>query len=94
MTMGEEFCSSNWEIVTGGCSQREGNSDLVELVEAAIHQRYANSFQAPLLDFQSPLNAASEFEHRIEVVLPQGITRQEALAKVHLAAATLQTGGP
>lgn len=93
MTMGEEFCSSNWEIFTGGCSQREGNSDLVELVEGRYPPGVRPFVPGTFVGLQSPLNAASEFEHRIEVVLPQGITRHEALAKVHLAVATLQTCG-
>ena len=84
----KKFAAAIGKLSRAVARKDKASSDLEELVEGRYPAGVRPFIPGTFVGLQSPLNAASEFEHRIEVVLPQGITRQEALAKVHLAAAT------
>lgn len=62
--------------------------DIDELKEGRYPPGVRPYLPGSLVGLQSPLELASDRDYTLVVQLPQGITRQDAMAKVHLAAAT------
>lgn len=84
----KKFATAIGKLSRAVTRQRKAQQDLGELKEGKYPPGVRPYIPGTFVGLQSPLGLASEDDYVVEVVLPRGITRHEAMAKVHLAAAT------
>eukprot|EP00434_Breviolum_minutum_P044734 symbB.v1.2.039995.t1/scaffold6922.1/size14591/1 len=84
----KKFATAIGKLSRAVTRQRKAQQDLGELRDGKYPPGVRPYIPGTFVGLQSPLGLASEDDYVVEVVLPRGITRHEAMAKVHLAAAT------